>query len=140
LNYLFDTSALVAHALRLSGAELVQSIMDQEDAELFTSALSLFELAGVLKKNGLEKKTGGYWQIYTEGLEIVPADAELAKSAWRLREQIRKRLPIADAIIAASAQSVGATLVHGDQHLAQIPESHVPQIRILHRPEKTGSG
>jgi predicted nucleic acid-binding protein len=104
--------------------------MDQNEVGLFASALSLFEMAGVLKGNGLERKIREYWGIYTEGLAILPADADLVQSAWDLREEIGKRIPIADAIIAATARSVGATLVHNDRHLAQIPVAMLPQIRF----------
>ena len=130
MNYFFDTSALVVHALDLPGAAEVQSIMDQEEAGLFASALSLFELAGVLKRTGAGDRTEEFWRIYAEGLEIVAADAPLTCSAWILREKVGQRIPIADAIIAASAQAVEATLVHRDVHLARIPESFLLQIHL----------
>ncbi len=130
MTFLFDTSALVAHALRQEGVEQVQSAMDQEAAGLLASALSLFELAGVLQREGCGRQVPEFWRIYSAGLEIIPVTADLAQAAWGLRESTGQRLPLADAIIAATARSRGATLVHRDRHLAAIPDSVVPQIRL----------
>lgn len=130
MNFLFDTSALVAHALGRVGVEQVQSAMDREDAGLLASALSLFELAGVLQREGCGRQISECWKIYSEGLEIIPVDAAIALAAWELRESTGQRIPMADAIIAATARARGATLVHCDRHLAAIPESLVPQLRL----------
>jgi len=130
VNYLFDTSAIVIHALRLRGAERVQSLMEQADTGLLASSLTLFELAGILKRHGLKAIIRDYWQIYTSGLDVISVDTSLAEAAWVLREETGTRIPIADAIIAATAQSLDAILVHRDQHLASIPESLLPQFRL----------
>jgi predicted nucleic acid-binding protein len=128
--YLFDSSALVAHALDLPGAAEMQTLIEDDSNDLFLSALSLFELAGVLKQQGAADKVSAYWEAYRQCATVVPADADLARTAWEMREAIGRRIPLADAIIAASARTCQAILVHRDQHLAQIPESLIPQIRL----------
>jgi predicted nucleic acid-binding protein len=133
LNFLFDTTALVAHALREPGAEKIQSLIADEDHDLYLSALSLFELAGVLKRNGSPDLIPVCWEAYQQIAEVIPVDATLAQSAWNLRSETGKRLPIADAVIAATALSRSAVLVHRDEHLARIPKSLIPQIRLSSR-------
>lgn len=133
MTYFFDSSALVAHAFNQPGASQVQELVEDEKNELFFSALSLFELAAVLKHQGAANFIDTYWETYRQCATVIPVDASLAESAWRLRENSVARIPMADAIIAVSAQKVGATLVHRDQHLAQIPESLVPQRRLPDR-------
>lgn len=131
MNYLLDTTALVAHALREAGADEVQALIADEENDLFMSALSFFELAGVLKKQGATGKIPIYWETYGQIAEVVPADALPSQAAWNLRRKTGKRLPMADAIIvAATAQARNATLVHRNEHLAQIPEKIIPQIRL----------
>jgi predicted nucleic acid-binding protein len=44
-----------------------------------------------------------------------------------LRAATRPRLPLVDALIAASAKQHGAVLVHRDPHMATIPTSLVSQ-------------
>lgn len=112
------------------GAEEVQALIADEMNDVFVSSLSLFELAGVLKRTGAARLVPVCWETYQKIAEVVPVDARLACSAWNLRAKTGKRLPIADAVIAAFAQSLGATLVHRDEHLAKVPKSVVPQIQL----------
>ena len=130
MKHVLDTTALVAHALAEEGAGTVQAIIADEANDILLSAVSLFELAGVLKMNGSADQIPVYWEAYRQIAEVVPVDAALAMGAWDLREEVGERIPIADAIIAATARQRGATLVHRDKHLAQIPETMIPQIRI----------
>lgn len=130
MKYFLDTTALVVHAMKEPGATEVQSLIANEKNDLFVSSLSLFELAGVLKRNGVARLVPVMWETYQKIAEVVPVDSHLACCAWELRLKTGKRLPIADAVIAASAKMLGATLVHRDDHLAQVPKSVVPQIRL----------
>jgi predicted nucleic acid-binding protein len=130
LKYVLDTSALVAYALDQRGADEVEAFIRDSANQLFISALSLFDLAGVLKKEGGSAHVVVHWQTYRQLADIIPVDATLAEAAWELREKIGTRLPMADAVIAATAQSLGATLVHRDQHLAAIPVALIPQFRL----------
>ncbi len=130
MNHVFDTSALIVHTFAEPGASEVQSLIAEEQHTLFICSLSLFELAGVLKRNRASDRISTCWETYRQIAEIIPVTADLAQDAWRLRESVGRRLPMADAIIAASAQSRGATLVHRDRHLSTIPHSVIPQIRL----------
>lgn len=130
MNHVLDTSALVVHAFAEPGAAAVQSLIADEQHALFVCALSLFELAGALKRAGFTDRIPACWETYRQIAEIVPVDAGLAKAAWELHESTGQRIPLADAIIAATARARGATLVHRDRHLATLPDSVVPQVRL----------
>ncbi len=127
---LLDSSALVIHALGEPGSAKVQALIADESNDILISALSLFELAGILKRHGAVAEIPAYWTAYRECTEVVAVDGALAQAAWELRETIGQRLPIADAIIAATAQGRGATLVHRDQHLAAIPAERLAQLLL----------
>lgn len=128
--YCFDSSAIVAHALDLAGSKEVEALLQNGSNDIFFSVISLFELAGVLKQNGVSDKISAYWQIYRECASVISANAEIVQAAWLLRDSVGHRIPLGDAIIAATAQSCEAILVHRDQHLAQIPTTLIPQIRL----------
>lgn len=73
--------------------------------------------------------------VYDELLaDTLPVTREVACAAFDLRQQAARRIPNADAIIAATARLQGATLVHRDPHLAAIVEALAKQIVL---PEKT---
>ena len=133
MKHLLDTSALVVHALAGPGAGEVQALLADEEHEIIISPLSLFELAGVLKQCGVGEHIRTCWETYRAVARVIPVDAGLAMAAWELRGEIGARIPIADALIAATARAAGAILVHNDRHLAQIPETLVPQIRLSAR-------
>ncbi|MEP6955503.1 MAG: PIN domain-containing protein [Chthoniobacterales bacterium] len=130
MKYLFDSSALLAHALQEAGADEVQALIGDDSNDLFLSVLSFFELAASLKRQGAAVQIGIYWETYRQIATAISVNREITEEAWNLREQVAQRLPITDAIVAATARAQGATLVHRDRHLAAIPESLLPQLRL----------
>ena len=108
----------------------MQALLDNEEHDLVISSLSLYELAGVLKQNRAGDDIPTLWDIDRQFAKVIPVDTELAQSAWRLRKETGLRIPMADAIIAATARANDALLVHRDKHLAHIPESLISQLRL----------
>jgi predicted nucleic acid-binding protein len=51
----------------------------------------------------------------------------VAEIAWQLQEITPGRLPLVDALIAATARAADAIIVHTDPHMAKIPEGLVRQ-------------
>lgn len=127
MKVFLDTTALIVHAMGQTGAELVQSYFTNEENEIFISALSLFELASVFHRCGLDEQIPQVWAIYSEVAQLISVDADLARAAWQLRVESGQRIPIADAIIAASARAQQAILLHRDQHLTTIPKGLLSQ-------------
>ncbi len=58
----------------------------------------------------------------------LPVDRAVAEMAWQLRALIPQRLPLVDALIAATARAAGAILVHKDPHMSRIPTTVVKQL------------
>ena len=68
------------------------------------------------------------FRLYTETLTtVLPFSRETADAAMDLRATTRPRLPLVDALIAASAKQHSAVLVHRDPHMATIPTPLVCQ-------------
>jgi len=59
---------------------------------------------------------------------------EVASLAFELRQRVALRIPNGDALIAATAKSVNAVLVHRDPHLGSIPTRLVKQVVLPQRP------
>ena len=55
-------------------------------------------------------------------------DRVVAELAWQIRNAIDGRIPLVDALIAATARAAGAVLVHRDPHMARIPRTLVEQL------------
>ena len=63
----------------------------------------------------------------------LPVDRAVAELAWQVRESTPDRIPLVDALIAATARAAGAVLVHRDPHMAKIPKGLVEQIVLPYR-------
>lgn len=67
--------------------------------------------------------------IYLNELtDCLPLDRAVAELAWQLRAATAGRIPLVDALIAATARAAGAILVHRDPHMARIPRELVDQL------------
>jgi len=117
VKYLFDTKALVAFFNDEDGAEFVERLLREVDegrAEGFVSSVTLTEIYYLyLRRAGQEVARGRIDQIRFSNLRLVPIDYEVALKAGEYKA---KAIPIADALIAASAYSVGAKVVTDDKH------------------------
>lgn len=126
---MLDTSALLAHYLREPGAEDVNLILARGLDETGISLITAVELRGRLTEllaDAAEAQRA--FKLYTETLTTTfPFTRQTAEAAMELRTATRPRLPMVDALIAASAKQHGATLVHRDAHMAGIPTSVVNQ-------------
>ncbi len=129
ITHVLDTSAILAHYLREPGAEEVNGILARGPEETGLPLIALVELGGRLAEVAAEaQEAGRAFKLYTETLTtVLPFSRETADAAMELRSATRPRLPLVDALIAASAKQHGAILVHRDPHMAGIPTSLVSQ-------------
>ncbi len=72
------------------------------------------------------------FQHYTVSLTtLIPVDSGACLAAIRLRSAAPGRLPLADALIAGTADAAGLILVHRDPHF-----DTVPGLKVLGLPGK----
>nr|MDO8062474.1 type II toxin-antitoxin system VapC family toxin [Candidatus Freyrarchaeum guaymaensis] len=117
MRYLFDTKALIAFFNNEEGAEFVEKLLgevDEDKAEGFISSITLTEIYYLYSRRvGGEVARKRVEQIRLSNLKVVPIDEKVALKAGEYKV---KAIPIADALIAASAYSVGAKIVTDDKH------------------------
>ena len=118
---LFDTHAFLAFFNREDGTETIRNHMDaiqNGDAEGFVATITLTELAYIYSSK--QDETSGtlrVMQVLHSKLNVIPLSAEIAIRAGILK---RSGISIADAIIAASALSVDASVVTNDPHFSEM--------------------
>jgi predicted nucleic acid-binding protein len=130
--FLLDTSALLAHWRNEAGAERVQAVLDDADNEVQICSLSVTELARRLKALGAEDAEARGTALQYAGLadKVISIDTAVALRAFELGAAGSARLPLADALIAASAAVSGATLVHRDPHFEGLGSGFVSCERL----------
>ena len=129
-DYLFDTTAFLAHHLDERGADDVQQILNQRDARVLIASVSIAELARRLWTLGDGSAVArGTALTYVELCDaVVPVDVAVSVRAYELATIATDRIPLIDTLIAAAAQVSAATLVHRDRHFLSL--SAVPQLEI----------
>ena len=129
VRFLLDTSALLAHYRQETGWEDVQVLFEADETELVIASLTLTEFGRRLLELGasdseVERVLTAYEQLLSS---VVPLDAAVAKAAITIGSRTPRRLPLADALVAAAAQACDAVLVHRDEHMRSIPAELVRQ-------------
>ena len=129
MTHIFDTSALLAHHLNEPGAQRFDDLMLDPSATVGVSALTLYEFETRLRREGLPlEDLRRVMHRYVSVLAaIVPVTADIAAIAASLRQETSARIAAVDCLIAATALSLGATLVHRDAHFAALPVGHPAQ-------------
>jgi predicted nucleic acid-binding protein len=132
ITHVLDTSALLAHFFDEPGAGIVEGLWASGSALPGISVLTAAELRIRLGSELTENpETEAAISRYLNELTVnLPVDRAVAECAWQLRTAASGRLPLVDAIIAATARSIGATLVHRDPHLRSIPEGLLAQLEL----------
>ena len=116
---LFDTHAFLAFFNREDGSEKIKELMDRVQsgsAEGFVATISLTELTYIYSiRSDAATANLRTMQILHSKMKTVSLTPEIAMQAGTLK---RPGISVADAIIAASALSVGASVVTSDPHIA----------------------
>lgn len=128
--HVLDTSALLAHYFDEPGADILDALWQSSGPLPAISAVSVTELRTRLAAEGVEAtEAERAAHIYLDELTTcIPVDRAVAEMAWQIRVLSPDRLPLADALIAATARAAGAVLVHRDRHMAQIPHGLIQQV------------
>ena len=131
ITHVLDSSAVLAHYLGESGTSRVSEILLIQGSAA-VSVVSLVELKtrfDLVCVSADESRRA--FTLYCDKLCIViDANRAIADLAIHLREISPTRLPGIDSIIAATAKSLDAILVHRDPHFAGIPGSELKQIQL----------
>ena len=131
-RFLLDTSALLAHVRKEQGWAPVAALFEESDCEILGSTVSLTELARRLRELGASVgEARSMVEQYQDLLdEVVPVDVRVALAAFDIGCETPERLPLADALIAASARERAACLVHRDRHMVAIPAGVLQQLDL----------
>ena len=138
-RYLIDTSALLAHLLQENGCDIVERLLETSGDRLAVCILTWVEFEIFLTRSTYTaKEKTRILSIYRAALGIpLPVDEKVGREALAIREELKKRIPLTDLLIAACAKANNFELVYRDKHLADIPENLLGQLRL---PAKEAKG
>lgn len=128
--HILDTSALLAHYFDEPGADIVERLWKGRSARPGISAVTVAELRARLNDEVADQgEAAAALDAYLNELTVcLPVDRAVAEMAWQVRQSTADRIPLVDALIAATARAADAILVHRDPHMARIPKGVLKQI------------
>jgi predicted nucleic acid-binding protein len=132
LIYLLDTSALLAHYRNEPGASAVQALFEDKDASISIASITVAEFSRRMTALGAAPEDAlaaldNYTRMFSA---VVPIDERIARRAVILGLEAQSRIPLADALIAATAQSLDAVLVHRDPHFEALRPDSIKQQKL----------
>lgn len=127
MSILFLDTNIISDMMRnprgLAATCAQKASVDQGDATLYTSTVVQCELEyGLARKNSPRLQAA--YQALMETMDVLPLDHKVATHYARLRVHLEQAgTPIGpnDALIAAHALALGATLVSADAEFARVP-------------------
>ncbi|MDD4136306.1 MAG: PIN domain-containing protein [Methanoregula sp.] len=118
---LFDTHAFLAFFNRKEGSSAIKKFFDavqSGEAEGYVATITLTELTYIYRrKTDAATARLRVMQVQGSKLNLIPMSPEIAVDAGMLK---RPGISVADAIIAATALSVGASVVTNDPHFTEM--------------------
>jgi predicted nucleic acid-binding protein len=125
-SYLLDTDVLIDY---LRGHERAVRFLETAAGDLHVSSISVAELYAGVKGEEEDRSL----QQFLSAFIIVPIDQAIARAAGLYRQLYRQShgTSLADALIAASSEAQGATLV-------SLNRRHYPKLRRFKVPYRRG--
>jgi predicted nucleic acid-binding protein len=132
VTYLLDTSALLAHYRGEAGAPRVQALFEDPTQTIIIASITITEFSRrMIELGAAEEDVAGALSDYERMMAaVVAVDRAIALRAFALGWKASKRLPLADALIAAAAASREAMLVHRDPHFDALPPEALRQEKL----------
>jgi len=129
VTHLLDTSAALAGALGEPGMERVRALLEDPDAVVGVSVITLFEVwtTYLHRTDSGSRADEAVADLRKAVSEVVPVNEAVLDLAFELRRTATARLALADCLIAATAAHHRAILVHRDSHFAALPEGRPKQ-------------
>lgn len=120
--FLLDTSALLAHYRQEEGHQRVHSVLQDKSSTIFICSLSLTEVARRLRELGASPEGAKEAALAYANLSdrVLAVDAATAIRAFELSSTARERIPLANSLIAATAQLSESILLHRDAHFSAL--------------------
>jgi len=121
MNLFFDTHALITQFYGEEGCEIIEELMrDVESGQSkgYISTVTIAELKYLLLNRYGEKEAANRLHpVMASDLSIIPVSVPIALSAGSIK---KTGISLADAMIAATALEIDATVVSGDIHFLEM--------------------
>jgi predicted nucleic acid-binding protein len=123
-KYIIDAYAWIEYFIGSKVGEKVRSVLDAENNEIYTCAITVAEVVSKTAREGQNFETA--YDVLTSNSQVVCVDEEISKTTGLLHSQMReteKDFGLADAYVLAIAREIDAKVLTGDLHFKGVKEA-----------------
>ena len=124
MKFVLDTFAWIEYFNGSESGKKVDEIIESEENEIFSSIITIAEVASILKRNEEDVELGYKKMIDLSKLYFI--NSEIAKETGLLHAEIKKNIKdfgLADAFVLLTARKLKAKIVTGDPHFKGFKEA-----------------
>ncbi len=123
-RYLLDAYAWVEYLIGSDAGSKVKNILEKEEAEHYTCAVTLAEVVSKTAREDRNPETA--YDILVSNSKIISVDQELSRQAGILHAEMRKRIKdfrLADAYVLTCAKMLRARILTKNPHFKGFHEA-----------------
>ena len=123
-KYIIDAYAWIEYLIGSGAGEKVRSVLEEEDNEVYTCAVTVAEVVSKTVREGRDFETA--YDILVSNSRVIDVDEEISKDAGMLHAEMRKTkrdFGLADAYVLAAARKINSKVLTGDIHFKGVKEA-----------------
>jgi predicted nucleic acid-binding protein len=123
-KYVIDAYAWVEYLIGSKSGEKGKSVLEEEDNEIYTCAVTLAEVISKTAREGRNFEVA--YDILVSNSQVINVDEEISKEAGVLHSEMRKTkrdFGLADAYVLAVARRMKSKVLTGDVHFKGVKEA-----------------
>jgi len=123
-KYVIDAYAWIEYLIGSKDGEKVKSILEDENNEIYTCAVTVAEVISKTAREGGNLETA--YDIITSNSQVINIDEEISKETGVLHSEMRKTkrdFGLADAYVLAIARRIKSKVLTGDLHFKGVREA-----------------
>jgi len=123
-KYVIDAYAWIEYLIGSKAGVQVNSILEEENNEIYTCAVTLAEVISKAAREGQDIEA--VYDILTSNSNVIDADDEISKGTGILHARIRKTkkdFGLADAYVQVTAIKTSSKILTGDPHFKGVKEA-----------------
>jgi len=123
-KYVIDAYAWIEYLIGSKDGEKVKSILEEENNEIYTCAVTVAEVISKTARKGGNLETA--YDIIISNSQVINIDEEISKETGVLHSEMRKTkrdFGLADAYVLAIARRIKSKVLTGDLHFKGVREA-----------------
>ena len=116
-RYIVDAWAWIEYFRGSKSGSKLNEILEDPTTDVYVSAITIAEVTSKLARDGIDVEAA--YDILLSNSQVIKVDEQISKQAGFLHSEMRQTIKdfgVADALVLATANKLGAKIITGDPH------------------------